>query len=506
MKKYLLSLLILNLVILPALSLAETITIQQPQALFEASQFGEFQEAGTGATETIEQADETALPRAKMVEPYPIEAPIASAIEKCGVNTFRVENECGIGAFKEAYFQCYDGYEEKQGGENACRSASDWETYAKKVCLEHCGIIEEPAPGEKPLPEIVEEVAIEAIPISVCYLSEALTDEYNGLLLKLRTVEAAEDAAEAARIKEMIIALKERIAQSREECSAGVAVPEPISPPESVRIEEPVVINRCEEVIKMEEKIAYYEKLRDMSEEAVVAETGLPKNELGIDNVIREMTESLTKLKEQCRVQNITYTSRALPIEQVPIAVVGNIDEQIQSLQSLREEIDVLIERLIKSRKEIEARELGNVVTEIKLSKGEIKADDVIVKTTAKKVLMDIGEKSISLEPTENNVLIKDSGLEVKAAEVSIQENVLRVGAAEVKMTASQVIEKINVSPKSVELKEEADKAVYEMAVDEQRKLFGFFPLTIQKTLTSDAANGDILREQRPWYAIFTSK
>jgi len=80
------------------------------------------------------------------------------------------------------------------------------------------------------------------------------------------------------------------------------------------------------------------------------------------------------------------------------------------------------------------------------------------------------------------------------------------VGAAEVRMAASAVVEKLQISPKAVELKEENAKAVYKMKVDEPRKLFGFIPLTIQKTMTTDADNGDVLKEQRPWYAFFTTK
>ena len=82
----------------------------------------------------------------------------------------------------------------------------------------------------------------------------------------------------------------------------------------------------------------------------------------------------------------------------------------------------------------------------------------------------------------------------------------MRVGAAEVRLAASYVIEKLKVSPESIELKTEEEKAVYEMKVDEPRKLFGFIPITIQKTITTDADEGKILKEQRPWYVFFTTK
>ncbi len=448
---------------------------------------------------------------------------VALLAEKCGVNTFSVEKECGIGAFKNLYFQCYDGYEEKQGGENSCKSSEVWQKYAEKVCFNRCGIIKEPIPIAEPL-SVVEEVAPESKPISICYISDKLMRDYNVFLVELKEAETAGDKAEAERITEKIIDLKQQIEKTKEECRAGVQQPE-----------APIVIDRCEDVIHTKEKIDYYENLRNLSDAEVIEKTGFSREELGIENIIAEISERLEKVKEQCKIQGgMTVSEPVVTIDQIPVVVaepvkpaavesgqeievyfkakienitsVTDIDEQIENLKTLREEIDELIEKLIRSRKEIEAGELGNLITEIKVSQGEIKADDIVVKTTKKKILMRIGDKPISIEPTEEDVLIRDSGLEVKAREVSIKENVLRVGEANVGLAASYVAEKLKVSPKSVTLKEENEKAVYKMEVEEPRKLFGFIPLIIQKTLTTDANNGNLLKERRPWYAFLTTK
>ena len=146
------------------------------------------------------------------------------------------------------------------------------------------------------------------------------------------------------------------------------------------------------------------------------------------------------------------------------------------------------------------------MVNEVTVSAGQIKADDVAIKTTEKKILINVGDTAISIEPTQNSVLIKDNGLEVKTAGVSIKENMMSVGEAEVKMAASDVAQKLNVSPSSVELKAENQQAVYEMKTAENRKLFGFINLNVKKTITADAQNGNLLKEQLPWYSIFTTK
>ena len=89
---------------------------------------------------------------------------------------------------------------------------------------------------------------------------------------------------------------------------------------------------------------------------------------------------------------------------------------------------------------------------------------------------------------------------------VMIKENVLSVGGVDVKMSASEVVEKLGLTPKTIELKEENLKAVYNMKVEERRKLFGFIPFNSQKTITADAENGHTLSEQLPWYNFLTTK
>jgi len=57
-----------------------------------------------------------------------------------------------------------------------------------------------------------------------------------------------------------------------------------------------------------------------------------------------------------------------------------------------------------------------------------------------------------------------------------------------------------------MELKEENSKAIYEIKTDEQRKLFGFVPIKIQKSTNADAVNGSIISEKRPWWSFLSTQ
>lgn len=374
-------------------------------------------------------------------------------------------------------------------------------------------------------------------PIFVCYMNDNLMQEYNRFILELQ--KAKSDKVRTEEITQKIIALKQEIEKQRKKCAnapqpkpATVLQPTLLVPPIAMENKPvAVLIDRCNEVAQWENKISYYKKLSGLSD-ADLKKEGFSREE--IEKILQDLLLGLEKVKAQCSNQGETVASpptallRMLPLitESVKPVVVESGQEisvyyktkleeaasakgaenQIEELKTLRDEIDGLISNLIKSRKELEVSELNTLVKEVKISRGEIKADDIVVKTTEKKMLVNVGDRSISIEPTASQVLIRDKGLEVKADEVTIKENVLSVGGTEVKMSASEVTEKLGLAPKTIELKEENAKVVYNMKIEERRKLFWFIPFNIQKTIATDAESGQVLAEHLPWYSFLTTK
>jgi hypothetical protein len=187
----------------------------------------------------------------------------------------------------------------------------------------------------------------------------------------------------------------------------------------------------------------------------------------------------------------------------------ANTEGRIAELKELRNEIDQLIAELIKGKDEIRVEEVKNLVTEIRVSPNEIKADNVIVKTSGKKVMMKLNGNDLEIKPTQTQVVIKDGTLEIKAPELTIENETLKVGNSEVKFTAGDVVEKIGVEPKEIrgiELIEENAKAVYKIKTEESRKLLGFIPVEVETDLTIDAAEAKVVEEKASWWAFLTVK
>jgi hypothetical protein len=298
-------------------------------------------------------------------------------------------------------------------------------------------------------------------------------------------------------------------------------------------------VDWCAEVKALEEKKKYYEDLYALSDEEL-KDRAYRGGKEDIKNTIANLEASIERAQIKCEGVVSSNTgggsapispTETSPVEFViprPIAVESGgeitdyykrriaeivteevaIEKQIASLEELRDEIDRLIEELIKSKAEISAEEVSGIVNKIVVRPGEVRMDKVVVKTLDKSVLARIDNKELAIKPAEARVIIRDANLEIEAPELSIENEVLRVGDSEVNLRPTAIIEKINIEPKEIELKEENAKAVYKVKTDEGRKLFGFIPVRIETTLTVDAASteANIIKEEKPWWAFFTTK
>jgi len=217
---------------------------------------------------------------------------------------------------------------------------------------------------------------------------------------------------------------------------------------------------------------------------------------------------TLVKLPTPVAVQSATeitdyYKRRIAEIA----AEESDIDEKIAVLKELRDEIDRLIEALIKSKDSISTKEVKGLVEKIQVKPGQVTMDKVTVATINKKVMARISDRDLEIKPTAARVIVNDGDVEVKAPEISIENEALKVGNAEVKLMPSVAVRNMNITPVEMELTEENNQAVYKIQTEEQRKLFGFIPLRVRNTITVNAANenGEILKEQRPWWAFLTT-
>lgn len=400
---------------------------------------------------------------------------ILPVARKCGVNTFQVMEQCGNDGnlFNGAYWQCYDGYEEKQYSD-ACKSSEEWQAYGKKICESRCEIAKPYPQPMPPTPAVVKEVPTVVgsgtASVLACYANEKLMRQYEDYMAQLRKANEAGDEKLSEDITNKIISLKQEIAKNQGDCgSTGFTASR-------------ANVQRAQSITA--------QSATSVSVNAAVP-IGATTKPIPVPVVVNSGHEIGDYYSQ--KFQSITIGTQ-------------DVKKQIDALKNLRTEIDGLIQKLIQGKSEFRASEIGSLVPEIKILPGEIRASEVSVKSTDKKVMVGVGGRELSVEPKENKVIINDDGLNVKTDGVSIKDNVVSIGNSEVKVSPSAAVEKLQVVAKTMELKEENSKAVYKITADESRKLFGIIPVRIEKSFSTDAASGDIISESRPWWSFLSTK
>ncbi|MFC1912293.1 hypothetical protein ACFLXG_03975, partial [Chloroflexota bacterium] len=325
----------------------------------------------------------------------------------------------------------------------------------------------------------------------VFVVNDALMEELDRLLRALEEAEYQNDQRLMEALREKIRVIKEEISRASEKPKVLIGEPkvikqpgstEEVSKPEVVVIAKPeavpkdgtvteVTSNRidpCTEARALEEKLRYYEALYALSDEEL-KDKGYSRGREELRITIANLEQSIKRFRAECETGvsdsggagggtiSPTETGPAEVVTPRPIAVASGgeitdyyrlriaeiaieeveIEKHITSLKELRNEIDKLIEELIKSRAEITAREVSGLVERIEVRPGEVKMDNVVVKTVDKSIVARVDDKELSINPTEAQVILRDGNLEIKALELSIENEVLRVGTSEVKLRPS---------------------------------------------------------------------
>jgi hypothetical protein len=379
-------------------------------------------------------------------------------------------------------------------------------------------------------------------------VSSELMEELDKLVRMLDEAEHADDQELINALQDKIQVIKEEIGRASETPTAIEEPEEPqpgVTPPTDVTTSQGIVssthIDWCAELKGLEEKRIHYEALYALSDEEL-KDRGYNRGKEEIGSTIRNLEEAIERARLACEggvsssaggggggtTTTPTDVSTETVVMEKPIAVESGgeitdyyrvriaeiateeveIKGKIAELKELRNEIDELIEELIKSKAEISIEEVSRLVAKIEVRPGEVQMDTVVVKTTDKSVVARINNENVEIKPTETQVIIQDENLIVKTPELSIENDTLRVGNSEVKLRPGTIMGKIEIEPKEIELKEENAKAVYKIKTDESRKLLGFIPIKVEKTLTLDAANTEvkITEEEGPWWAFLTTK
>ena len=279
-----------------------------------------------------------------------------------------------------------------------------------------------------------------------------LMAEYERLVKMLGEAERKGDRELTTTLLEKIRVIKEKIARATEESSKPQLIAEKPTrvAPREVTAVRPTRLDKCAELKAWERKQQHYEVLYALSD-AELTDRGYSEGRGEVSTIMRRLQEGIRRLRIECEANETsragvslrgsgrTQSAVARPIAvesgreiadyyQSRIAEIATkeveIERRIAILQELRNEIDRLIEELIKSKDKINTREVSGLVTKIEVRPGELRMDKAVVKTITKSVLTRINNRDLEIKPTRTGVILQDGTIQVRAAALSIEGEV----------------------------------------------------------------------------------
>ncbi len=397
---------------------------------------------------------------------------------------------------------------------------------------------------------VIRPISVDATTANICVVDSELMKELGPLMILLEEVEESGNKEQVEMLYKKIYYIKEKIQADRKLC---LRRPLNIAEPIEVKVRAinvgPTYVDKCSVLKDMKNKIKHYKRLyllseKELSDKGYSSEEGKEK----IKKILNELEIEIEKVRIECEARtttsgeagevtasgssgggggNLLIPETGIRITK-PVAVSSGNEitnyykikvsdimikeiktgERITELKELRNEIDKLIEELIKSKDEIRVDEIEELVTKIKIKPGRIEADGVIVNTINKNIIVKINKKDLIIKPTKAHVSIGDGKFEIKAHELNVQNNTLRVGAFEIKILISEIVKELKIEPKEIELKEEYNKSVYKIRAEENRKLLWVIPIKVENSITVDAGIQElkIISEKLPWWGFLTVK
>jgi len=168
-----------------------------------------------------------------------------------------------------------------------------------------------------------------------------------------------------------------------------------------------------------------------------------------------------------------------------------------------------MIKELIRSQEKINYEELKHLAPKITVEAGKIQAGEIKIETEKTKTLeTKIKEKKVNIVVEKEKVILDDGGVKAETIlPVKIEEGKISLKEKEIRNTPQEVLKKIVATPSAaISLKEEKDKAVYQVTDSKSKKLFGIFPVKvkIETTVNAQTEVPTVLREKKPWWSFLT--
>ena len=344
----------------------------------------------------------------------------------------------------------------------------------------------------------------------ICEVPAELQKEYDNAWLIYKTAIAKGDDQAAMDSKPAIVKVEAMIQEIKANCAGTIAPGDPVEEIiDNNGVGTTAMVNgECTVPVELTQEFEGQWKKYNTAIENNDTETAIATKAK-----IAEIEQKLSSTKGQCVKTIVSVKAETSDVVSYykeklteTLSTTGDVDTQIASLKQLRTEIDNTIADLIRKKSEFNASDATGLVDEIKVKKNEIVTGSVSIANPTASINTEVNRKEIKVKSTSTGASINDGNISVATSEATVSNNKLMVGSNEVKVAPSEVSGKTNMIVKQMTMATENGKAVYSAKGTEKRNLFAVLPVEIEKKVKVNAANGDIISEDKPWWSFLTTE
>ncbi len=197
---------------------------------------------------------------------------------------------------------------------------------------------------------------------------------------------------------------------------------------------------------------------------------------------LRERLREAIKKGDNAEIENITEQLREMCGWE--IGYHGNYTNMTE--EEIKEIINNVTMVMNRTRKKIENRTMEQNMTKIMNKTGVVNV--TIIHEKGKKI-MKHGNVSVELK---TEVIVEGNKIKLRNGKV------INVTPEEVKVKVQHKLERIT----KLELTEENGEPVYVAEGEEEGKLLGFIQVKMKVRVKVDAENGEVIKEEKPWWAF----
>ncbi len=189
------------------------------------------------------------------------------------------------------------------------------------------------------------------------------------------------------------------------------------------------------------------------------------------------------------------------------LSTIEDVNQRNTEREQIKTETMTQIKAIVQERKQANASDLAAISGQVKIMEGKILLNGSEINSTGVSVMVRMRNRTMNVSSIAGALSINALGLQIRIPSMEVSENgTVTVNGSVLGLSPEEVQERIRIKVNSMQLVRESGTLMYQASGDEERKLLGLFKIKLENKVKLNAENGQVLSEERPWWAFLTTE